>query len=164
MGHALNAIIGKAPATEHFASRWVLASPLNLPQGLRLIPLTVLLHDDIDALVNSREPDPFEELPYLSASAAEAIAQSSHAGALAYIETDYFGSVGSQAAVLWDKGRIRIGPHRHTLFWNASALRYEETGVRAINLVLKNLGVWCKADQDEFDAIGLSRFRSTHDL
>ena len=164
MGHSLSAILGKESATTHFASRWVLATPIDLPQGLRLIPLTIRLHEDIDELVNSHQPEPFDEFSYLSASVVEAIIQSSHAGALAYIETDYFGGVGSQAAVLWDGGKIASGPHKHTVYGDVATQDSKESGILAINLVLKNLGVWCKANQDEFDAIGLSRFRSTHKL
>ena len=60
---------------------------------------------------------------------------------LAYIETDYFGGVGEQNAVVAVEGRVVIGP---------------ESGSNVINKALQVIGVRRLSPAlDEFDALGL---------
>ena len=63
---------------------------------------------------------------------------------LAYVETDYFGGIGTQGGVLYENGRIRIAPH---------------SGDGTINLLLRELGVKCLANKDEFDSLNLGNYR-----
>ena len=67
---------------------------------------------------------------------------------LVYFETEYFGGEGSQGAVLARSGKIIFGPE----------YRYH-----SINLALREIGVDKKAERDEFDALGLHRYRDNED-
>lgn len=64
-------------------------------------------------------------------------------GPVAYVETDYFGGVGEQSAILCE-ARQRLVTSRDG---------------DAINQVLARMGVLCVGDDDEFDSLGLGLFR-----
>ena len=65
----------------------------------------------------------------------------------AYIEAEYFGGEGGQAAAFY-----RVGVQQGEINFSGSA----------INEVLRSLGVVAKAPYDEFDSIGLGRERNTN--
>jgi hypothetical protein len=74
--------------------------------------------------------------------------------AMAYVETDYFGSVGTQSAVIWRDGQVAMQPvtldakvTRPPQFW-------------PINAALRALGVMAKPPEDEFTTFGLMAYRS----
>jgi hypothetical protein len=64
---------------------------------------------------------------------------------VAYVETEYFGGDGVQAAAVWEGGAIAFGP------------RQADAG--PINEALRLLGVERTTAQDEFDTVGLGRHR-----
>lgn len=68
-------------------------------------------------------------------------------GLVAYVETDYFGGFGTQGAVVWqDRKRI---------------YRKEDDGFGCpIDDALKLLGVQRTEAQDEFDVVGLGKYRT----
>ncbi len=80
----------------------------------------------------------------------------SRLAAVAYVETEYFGGMGTQAAATYIAGVPTVAG-RHT----------NETGVEtdslAINEALAAIGVRRKGQMDEFDTIGLGRYRHTED-
>jgi hypothetical protein len=63
--------------------------------------------------------------------------------------TEYFGGVGSQAAAVVQHGRLSAGPF---------------LGSGAINQALRAAGVQIGAFVDEFEAVGLHRWRWTDDI
>jgi len=74
-------------------------------------------------------------------------------GPVGYVETDYFGGVGTQAAAAFSDGvpivvvgAADISPVAQTL--------------GAINAAMRALGVMRRKSRDEFDAVGLGQFRS----
>jgi hypothetical protein len=67
---------------------------------------------------------------------------------VAYIEAEFFGGTGGQSAVAWSGGSRVLGP-----------LHAQE----AINETLRFLGVRADGARDEFDAVGLGRYRDTAD-
>lgn len=79
---------------------------------------------------------------------------------IAYIETEYFGGVGTQSAALWDAGKLTIGP---LSFGPVSNLPVGPRLDWPINKVLRGLGVNHGAQIDEFAALGLGRYRSNED-
>lgn len=83
----------------------------------------------------------------LTRGAEEWLETASLAGPIAYIETDYFGGVGTQAAAVWDWGRLRWGP---------------QTGdIGPVNEALHSLGVpRVGAGHDAFERVGLQLHRS----
>jgi hypothetical protein len=83
------------------------------------------------------------------------IEAASIAGPLAYLEADYLGREGRQAAALWRGGRVVSGP----LLLGAR----EEFRARSapVCVVLRGLGVRAEGWRDEFLVAGLSRYRRT---
>jgi hypothetical protein len=64
---------------------------------------------------------------------------------IAWIETDYFGGAGDQSAILWKDGKKK---------------RYRKRLGHNIDDAAKELGVVCEGDFDEFDTLGLGRYRT----
>jgi hypothetical protein len=160
MGHVLHAVIG-ANRTLDALKSWHQLRIIPLPQDFGLIPLTTALHDDIVELANAREPDPYPGFERLSAGVELVLRESSRTGPLAYIETDYFGGVGTQRAIAWQDREVLIGPFATETSWNDAGLIAEPKEAGAINQVLAVLGVWTRGNFDHFDMLGLSHFRST---
>ena len=72
---------------------------------------------------------------------------------IAVLSTDYFGGAGHQEAKLFVNNKKEYG--------KSSEFEWSE---RPINTVLKMMSVSKKDGQDEFDTIGLSKFRSNRDF
>jgi len=73
----------------------------------------------------------------------------SHHGPVAYVETDYFGGAGVQAATVWESGSVRMPA--------------QKAGKGPINRALRLMGVRAGLLQDEFDVVGLGANRSNDD-
>ena len=71
----------------------------------------------------------------------------SRSGSVAYVETDYFGGAGEQAACVWSRGQRVLRPRR--------------ARGGTVNAALRLLGVQACGLQDEFDAVDLGRYRET---
>lgn len=160
--HCIRGFVGKEDLIRAFAGNWIEAKLVALYQGLAIIFLTSKLYDDIVELVDSKlDVDYSEFFEYLSPSIYEILVQESRSGKLAYIETDYFGGIGSQSAILSENSQIKIKPLKTETFWDEKAYNYyhKPEGENAINTVLKGLGVYREKDKDEFDSIGLGNYR-----
>lgn len=107
-----------------------------------MFPLTDELYGEIGP---GDEADEFEKLSPGVEQWAQRISMASR---LAYVEAEFFGGVGGQAAVAWSEGARALGP-----------LRDQD----AINQVLRFLGARADGAHDEFDAIDLGRHRDTSD-
>lgn len=138
MGHCVRAVIGAHKAIQQIADNWH-AKEINLPQGYGMIFLTDALLDDIAELFESAdEPStPDTVTNYL-------LQFYSFHTKLAYIETDYFGGIGTQSGFLCENRNISIPPCR---------------GEGAINILLRELGVWRERNTDEFDSLNLGIYR-----
>lgn len=85
--------------------------------------------------------------------------ESSRCFPLAYFETEYHGGAGSQAAAAWAGGVVVAGP-----FLQADEdCGKGEPSEWPINRVLRHLGVVRSKREDEFDAVGLGRWRNNED-
>ncbi len=91
----------------------------------------------------------------------EMIRDLSALGKCAYIETSYFGGLGVQISETWDKG-IRIDGPLISYDGVENKMNYKDVTVvdYPINRALKNLGILKEEDKDEFDTIGLGKYRS----
>lgn len=144
MGHAIQAIVlapGVAirdPEPSHLVT-------VALPQGFALVPLTDELFDELRTLYPSEEPDPHAEFWKLSAPVLRFVLRLSRGGAVAYLETEYSGGAGEQAAASWRAGSAAVHPRR--------------ADVGPINEALRSLGAQAGDARDEFEALGLQRFR-----
>ncbi len=120
----------------------------SLVDGFILIPFTDSLHDELHHRFVAGNDLPYTAFWKFSRS-ADIFARALSADApVAYVETAYFGGVGEQAAAVWHKGKVSLHPSQAT---------------HAINAALRAIGVVHSAAGDEFDAIGLGRFRHTED-
>ncbi|MBE1573065.1 hypothetical protein ACFORH_30690 [Amycolatopsis roodepoortensis] len=133
--YCLQAVLVTEPARGELLASVEGARLVPLGHHLSLMPLTEALSDDGE----------FRTV---------LVACSEH-GAVAYVEAEYFGGVGTQSAQVWDRGETVLGPLH---------LAEDEQAPAAgspISQALRRLGV-AKGDHfDEFDAVGLGRHRHT---
>ena len=151
MSHYIRVIIASEEGIQTLADAWHAAHVLRLEQGFCLIPLTDELHDSMlkqHPNVSGNEQDAFI---LLSPAIQHVLSNCSQSGPIAYIETDYFGGEGSQSAILYEGGSIKIGPRQSK--WPG-----------AINAILRELGVKSSLPYDRFDALGLGNFRNNDDI
>ena len=161
MSHTLRAVIGPIPPVTEFAGRWVQANLISLPQRFGLVPMTAALLADIQELAMLDEPDPFVEFAHLPAALVQAMTEATRSGPLAYVETDYFGGIGRQTAIAWNKGRLELGPLTSETAVADPVYPAPPISEGAINQALRYLGVWRQNGHDEFDMLGLGKYRST---
>lgn len=91
--------------------------------------------------------------PRLTTTDLEFARTCSRGTALAYLETDYEGGHGRQSAILWREGEIVIGPATLVDFPRRPPALWP------INAALRGLGVRATEPWDEFDTVGLGRWR-----
>jgi hypothetical protein len=115
--------------------------------SFELVPLTDALYEELNG--GATEPVASGIFEYLSARVEEWVASASLGGRLAYVEAEYFGGTGLQAAVGFQEGAIALGPM--------------QADVGPINTALNFLGVVRTAQMDEFDTVDLGRHRSVDD-
>jgi hypothetical protein len=166
MGHTLRLFAGpKAalrPYREAIASLRIFALTPAAP--LFVLPLSDDLLDGLHRRYGTGEwlehpAHPIAAPPRLTSTDLTFAAHASTGSALAYLETEYFGGVGQQAAAVWIDGRLAMRP----------ALAHSSEGrppkLLPINGALRMLGVtarYATPDDDEFTAFGLSHYRD-HD-
>ncbi len=148
MGHAIQGVvmpmaIARTVAVEHAVSILLQAA------GLAFIPMTDALFDQLAARFPNAAGEASAEFWKLSSSGTVWIEQLSATGRVAYIETEYFGGAGCQAAAVWESGRIILEP--------------QQADIGPIDDALRLLGITRTETQDEFDVAGLARYRATED-
>ncbi|MGV3664074.1 MAG: hypothetical protein ACO1TE_28135 [Prosthecobacter sp.] len=142
MGHSLTAIIASAPVVEPLVQKHSFLVSIPLREPLFLVPV----EDDDMARLVSPSSDWAEGFVYLSSAWRDFLARHVTPGPLIYLETDYFGGMGTQAAAV---------------FAAAQPPQFF-TGTGAINRALRTLGVVSQSPgQDEFDFLGLARHCDT---
>ena len=161
MAHYIKAIIGRDEYIHQLAGDWVHAIAIKLNQNFSLIKVSDALFDDVDEQINNDATDPYQHFMYLSSSLHEVLLEKSLLEKLAYIETEYFGGIGTQSAILYEAGKVALGPFTTNDIWDKETQGFMQKpeGDRAINKVLCKLGVHCKYGLDEFDTIKLGQYR-----
>ncbi len=150
MAHSIHAFIAPRAAFDDF-DLGCPAAVVDLPQELALLPITSELWSWIHGDDNAGEV-PYRDLGLRRWGDAEYafVKRLARGATAAYVETDYFGGGGEQAAVAARDGNVVFGP------------RHGEHG--PINSVLRILGVRKEQDLDEFDTLGLRLFRDNGKL
>ncbi|MEM9891314.1 MAG: hypothetical protein AAF962_10675 [Actinomycetota bacterium] len=140
------------------------AVAVELEAGLVLVPLATKWKGVLDRDGGHLG---FEQLTEPLAALAEA---ASATGPVAYVHLEFFGGMGFQASVIWDRGGVSLGPlftanHEGDLLTPAYRLISTKDAIQdmAINAALRHLGVRADGQRDEFDTVGLGRQRSTGD-
>lgn len=165
MGHHINALIGTNEALKGFVTRLGSPPPTELSFGLAIIPLD---EQRLDAIAMSVEPA-IEGFTYLTPLMAKEIAAALN-GPTLYVETEYFGGMGGQSAAYFENGHLTwcgAESSEEAPAGSSLAQLYKKTangGRSPINEGLYRLGVIRSERCDEFDQIGLQRFRSLESL
>ena len=145
MGHNIKAIIGKREDVQKLADELFRAKMIGLPQNFGMIMLTEKLYEDMEVLSGDFfRDDPCSELEGFDKTVAWILERYSPHTKLAYIETDYFGGVGTQGGVLYSDGR---------------ELMSARVGEGTINALLKELGALEKPNMDVFNCLELGHYR-----
>jgi hypothetical protein len=152
MGHHIRGFIAAEGELRRAALDLLGARVVPLRLGFAFLPVTGQLAGD--------EAKPFEHLEQLTERLAQWAGAQSRRFPLAYVETDYFGGDGGQAAVAWSGGEVVFGPLR--TMDRPEGGKFVPTPLLegAINRAVRHLGVERGDARDEFDALGLGRHRS----
>ncbi len=160
MGHSLRLFAGPLLALRLFeqASEHAKIYGLTAASNLFVVPLDDDLQDDLHNV--SGTGDWLEKGPRISTGDMAFAARASQGAAVAYLETEYFGGVGEQSAVLWKGGQLVLGPLTMEI-----TMASRPRSLWPINAALRGLGVNAEGSPfaDEFEAFGLAAYRS-HDV
>jgi hypothetical protein len=147
VGHHISAVVLRGPFDTKLAQVFDLRS-IRLNEELTLFPLDASY---IDHWSERLGVEGFHAGPLLNAEVIHHMINAiAHQPLFAVIETDYFGGYGSQTAIVY-RGQEVVMPA-------ASAPG------GPINRALRMLGVTAGANHDEFDTVGLGRYRDFSDL
>jgi hypothetical protein len=148
MGHLITGIITRKSDAKSIAAKIPFKQFHNLNQNFVIFPLT---DDLIDMHIPSPQRFKFKQFTYLSEELINILSQASSGKLITYIETEYFGGEGVQAAIVFENGKIIFGP--------------KQADIGPINNALKKMGVSKEpACRDEFESIGLASFRSCDEI
>lgn len=121
---------------------------VELKQSLFLLPMVDELYDALPNADSATEINGDFHFKFLSPKLIATLTEASKEESVAYVETEYFGGLGDQGAIVAKEGRIAFGP---------------TDGDGSINSALRLIGVKKGLARDEFDAVGLDKFRSNED-
>ena len=145
MAYVLSGVIGRVHVLENVSppETW---RAVGLRQGLLLL---AIVDGPLPAPTENATDTPFRMAP---ASIDQVLGAWSVDGPVAYVEAEYFGGLGYQGAVVWQDGRIVLGPL-------TTADDSPVPDRSPISLALRHLGVSATGYVDEFAAVGLDRHR-----
>ncbi|MEM7104902.1 MAG: hypothetical protein AAF502_17330 [Bacteroidota bacterium] len=145
MSHNIQGFIFNKRETAERFSHFENAHLIDMEQGFVFIPLTNALADEI----GGKEDSPYEVFWKFNPNIEALLVDNSKDGMITYLETDYWGGDGEQAAAIWYKGILYFGP--------------KHSKIGAISRCLKLMKAVKNDMYDEFEAIGLTKFRSNDD-
>ena len=143
MEHCFKAVIGTRDTVGRLAEDW-LREVTELPQDLGMIFMTDSFLEDVGELMEVSDKPCFHELEYFTEEVKELMESYSFRSKLVYIEIGCSGGIGTQAGVLYENGRAVVSPRR---------------GEGAVNVLLKELGVWCYPEKNEFEMLMPEKYR-----
>ena len=151
--HEIQALIGSDATTTAVVRRWSEARRLELNGGFFIVPLQPALVCQMMGsdwlLPDLDDADEAETLIVVVAPLVHSLRSSDLNGQLALVFTQYWGGPGNQAALLLTDDLEFAKPI---------------VGFGAINSVLSKLGVRADPERDEFETVGLGRWRSTETI
>ena len=108
MGHHIQAFISREELLREITQHYPTAIVIPLSQGFGMLPVTKPFYD---GLPNPQHPDEADNrFLYLGPKLLQIGKAFSVKAPLAYVETEYFGGVGFQGAVVWANGQMIFGP------------------------------------------------------
>ncbi|NKY41233.1 hypothetical protein [Cellulomonas septica] len=151
--YVIEAVVAPAGVLTPFVVAHVAARRASLDGGFDLVPVT----DDLRAEVapGGAEVPGFERL---SVAMAAILRDLSSGGPIAYVESEAFGGVGTEASIVWRDGDVIAGPL--TLAEHESPPLDQSP----INRALASIGATVRPPAcDLFATLGLDRYRATED-
>ena len=150
MGHHIEAVVGSPDIVGKLVPG---NATIPLLFGLALVPHFRFYPNEDDFESDYQADGPYsDELLKLSSRFAERLRlATSDGGSLVYLETDYFGGTGTQAAIAWKGGKIVVPPTR-------AAGGIINTALREIGVARASAPMF-RRRPDEFDTLGLGQFR-----
>ncbi len=154
---ALEALVGDHALMRRLAARSPSVRAVALDSSLSLVPMTDELFDALAGDGGDTHDEVFAKFP---PGLDEVLSELSATSPVAYIEVNYFGGLGSQAAALWDRGALRYAPER----LDDDVVDARPLHERPVNHALRRLGVGVAAGElDEWDTVRLGRYPDTDD-
>jgi hypothetical protein len=159
--HELHALVAAPEVLEPVVERYPHARPSLLDGAeLALVPICDELFASID--LEGFPVDPESGFARLSPGIAAVVTAASRRGPVAYLETDYVGDIGRQAAAVWLDCHRVYGP---SLLVPGEPFPVAAPGALVggspVVEALRYLGVQGVGGRDEFVVLGLGRHRST---
>ncbi|MDB5292418.1 MAG: hypothetical protein JWL69_3659 [Phycisphaerales bacterium] len=151
MGHMINGFIANAENLSRAARHKSNCHLCFLEQGFAFLPVFADMVDPQERVSS------MQEFYGLTDSLSQWAMAESTQYSIVYIETDYFGGTGAQAAISWRDGQISFGP---LMTGDGPRAKRSTLLDGAVNQCLRHLGVLRGDASDEFDAMGLGRHRS----
>jgi hypothetical protein len=150
MGHNIRGFVARPDVAQAICARFPAAKSVSLDAGFALVPATEAVMSEIDA-ADPRAGRVAESIDFLFDHPVmlAVLADLSRRGPIAFVETDYFGGRGAQAATACVDGKV---------------VASSEGEGGSINRALRAIGVLRPSDEDEFDTVCLGKYRSTDDL
>ena len=153
--YTLEAILAQKATIRDAVEGFLNAKLIRLPQKIYMIPMVSTLLQELEiryqggTKVTNPDWQQFSESLFhptferLLVGVDQFARHLSHQGLVAYVEATFTGGYGEHATMLWENGK-RLDPPGNN-----------------INIILKRLGVVCRRRLDEFDTVGLGKYRST---
>jgi hypothetical protein len=164
MGYYIQALISATPTLEPIARVFQQARIVRLSQGFALLPATHGFVEEVARADLASAERAFGQFEFLTPSVAALATNASRISPVVYIETEYFGGIGAQAAIVWMNGEVVFGPLITKNFDEGlQGVLVTSLSEGAINQALRSIGIARGEHADEFDALGLGQCRNTED-
>lgn len=151
--HWVQVLIGPVGVVLQACARLPSAVACPLAQGFALVPVTDRLVGELQTVVHRQSDEVLLHSGEMAPGLAKMAAELSMNGPMVYAATFIHGGTGGQDAVVWCDGDVvlNIGDDEDTMSaWPDSP----------ISRALRRAGVVASDGMDEFDTIGLGRYRS----
>ena len=146
MGHSISGLVGSPATLTTISGMLECDGFVRNSDGWGFLPLS---DSDLDRILPLPQDFLSGDFLYVSSQLIKLVRELSAHGALAYVETEYFGGIGTQSAFA---------------FRNGSEVCPPTSSCDAINDALSAIGVdFTKTGRDEFESVGLHRIRSNED-
>jgi len=139
--YSLYALLGRSDALVDRSLDFPSAALVHLGGGVGMVPLTESLIDEMRARGPTNPVAPFE---FLFPAGSDWARSLSVGTIVAYVEAEYIAGEGTESALVWRDGEVAEGP---------------TSGVGTVRAALRALGVTAAGGRDEFEVVGLGRFR-----
>jgi hypothetical protein len=162
MSHEIVGFAGAVPTLKRLRARWRDGRIFNLARRspVAFLPIPDMHSAESDDEEEGTGPGEFWSCEDFSPLRIGSFAGYSAGASLAWLKTDYFGSRGYQAAILWVDGAHILGPD--VLWADDQAARPDSDW--PINRALRSLGVARTRQHDEFAMFGLAGYRGYRDI